>query len=373
MSIQEPDIFELLDIEDREDTYSSLLVHLLRASADLRARIFKYAFGADTPSAEHVTVELRKGLGEHGIVDILVAPKDPTQRWLLFIETKVFSGEHREQTRRYLAACRERVGPDGRAAGVFLTLGNKPPTEPEVRSLTHRELTAWIEDCLAALQGRPALHLAAMAYIARAQVPLPEATDTRPIAKLFFERTSGLVPHLAGTSALGAAIKPASTSPWQHTAIWIQGRGHANPGLQFWREGWRGAPIKGRQWTRDNVFIHLEIELTEGPPWRLKLHFETEPYYTQAELATLDGYKDFIRMRDAFRAVVHANLIGSSKWKISNYPLQSAVFKFTPKAGETVEGLRKTLLPAFTQILPVVETALAAVRPTPALASPEPT
>lgn len=368
MTPREPDIFELLDIEDREDTYSSLLVHLLRSSVSLRGQVLKHAFGAKPPSGEHVTVHLRHGLGEHGIVDILVAPKDSSERWLLFIETKVFSGEHREQTKRYLKACRQRVGPDGRAAGVFLTLDNKPPSSPEVRSLSHRDLTDWIKDCLDAVQDRPALHLAASAYIARAQVPLPAAADSRPIAELFFERTSGLVPHLAGTAALGAAIKPTSPGPWEHSAIWIQGRGHANPGLQFWREGWRGTPIVGRQWTGDNVFIHLELELTEGPPWRLKLHFETEPYYTQAELATLDGYKEFIRMRDAFRAVVHAKLGVPSMWRRSKYPLQSAVFKFTPKAGETVDGLRKALLPAFTQILPVVEAALTAIRPTPAIA-----
>ncbi len=373
MSTYKPDIFEILDIEDREDTYSSLLVHLLRASASLRGRVLEYAFGADPPSSEGVTVELRKGLGEHGIVDILLSPVDPAARWTLFIETKVFSGEHWEQTKRYLKACRQRVGPDGRAAGVFLTLGSTKPSSSQVKSLTHRELTEWIRGSLATVQDDPALHLAASAYIARAQVPLPEATDNKPIAELFFERTTGLVPHLAGTAALGEAIKLALPGSWEHTAIWIQGRGHANPGLQFWRKGWRGTPIVGHKWTRDNIFVHLEIELTEGPPWRLKLHFETDPYYTQTELATLDGHKEFIRMRDAFRAVVHANLSEPSKWRRSNYPLQSAVFKFTPKAGETVEGLRKTLLPAFAQILPVVETALTAVRPAPALASSGPT
>jgi hypothetical protein len=300
----DPDIFHILDIEDREDSYSSLLIHLLHASPGLRARVLAHAFPKDTPSAEHVTVELRTKLTEHDIVDVLLSSDHPGSRWRLFIESKLFSGEHWEQTRRYLEACRRQVAPNGRAAGIFLTLHGEGGSSEEVRPLTHRELTHWIEEHLPDLAARPVLQLAARAYIARAQVPLPEAPDAKPVFDLL-EQPAGLVPHLAGADALGAAIKRDLPASWQHAAIWIQGLGHANPGLQFWRPNWRGSELTGTCWKPDNVFVHLEIEMTEGPPWRLKLHFETEPYLTQREINSLDGQAEFVKMREAFRTCRH--------------------------------------------------------------------
>lgn len=360
----DPDIFCILDIEDREDSYSSLLVHLLHASARLRARVLAHAFPADPPSPEHATVELRKKLTDHDIVDVLLGSDHPDSRWRLFIESKLFSGEHGEQTRRYLEACRQQAAPNGRAAGIFLTLHGKGGSSAETQPLTHRELTRWIEEYLPDFAARPILQLAARAYIARAQVPLPEAPDTKPVFDLL-EQPAGLVPHLAGTDALGTAIKRGLPDPWQHAAIWIQGHGHANPGLQFWRPSWRGTELTGTCWTPDNVFAHLEIELTEWPPWRLKLHFETEPYLTQAEINSLDGHAEFVKMREAFRTAVHTGLGASTTWRRSNYALQTAAFKFTPKLGLTVDDLRTTLVPAIVEIAPVVEAALTKIHPVP--------
>lgn len=357
-----PDIFELLDIETREDTYSRLLVHLLRHSVGLRRRVLAHAFKSEPPTAELAEVDLRRALPNNaGVVDLLLRhPDGPAGRWAMFIESKLYTGEHGEQTKRYHDACKALVGPSGRTAGIFLTIGGDRPSCPHVVPLTHRDLTTWIAEHLSDLPERSAMHFAAEGYIARAQAPLPQATDQTRYAVLL-EQSWGLVPHLAGVSALGAAMYAALPGEWTHDAIWIQGRGHANPGLQFWQPGWRGVELTGDRWATDNVFVHLEMELDERATWRLKLHFETEPYLTLSEIDDLHNAAGFARMRDAFRAALHARAGDLPGWKMTNYPLQIAALP-VHVPDPTVANLRERLAPAMATIAPHIHAALASAR-----------
>ena len=362
-----PDIFELLDIEEREDTYSRLLVNLLRRSAGLRRRVLARGFGQEPPPAEPVEVLLREKLDESNCVDILL--HDPANTWTMFIELKLYSGEHGGQTCRYWRACERRVGPNGRVAGIFLTITGAQAECPSAVSLTHRELTTWIALHLADFQEFPALRIAAEAYVQRAQAPRPVAADDTP-ARTLLQQSWGLVPRLAGVDALGAALHRGLPGEWTHDAITIQGQGHANPGLQFWQPGWWGDELDDNRWTFNNYDIHLEIELTEGSPWRLKLHFETRPYHTLRELRALQGHADFAVMRDAFRAALRPHAAYLPGWKMSNYPFQIASFKLGADIGpeSTLAQLRQQLAPALTAIAPHIHTALAAARQAVALA-----
>jgi hypothetical protein len=357
-----PDIFELLDIETREDTYSRLLVHLLRHSVGLRRRVLEHAFGPEHPPAEPAEVDLRYGLpNPAGIVDIFLRNSDSsTGRWAMFIESKLYTGEHGEQTKRYWNACKALAGPNGRSAGIFLTIGGDRPVCPHVVPLTHRELTTWIAEHLSDIPERSAMHFAAEGYITRAQAPLPQATDETRYGVLL-EQSWGLVPRLAGVSALGAAMYAGMPGEWSHNAIWIQGKGHANPGLQFWQPGWWGPELTGDRWTPENINVHLEMELNDQATWRLKLHFETEPYHTLGEIDELHNAAGFARMRDAFRAALHARAADLPGWKMSSYPLQIAAFPvYVPDP--TVAHLREVLAPAMAAIAPHVHEALASAR-----------
>ncbi|MCY1062779.1 PD-(D/E)XK nuclease family protein [Nannocystis sp. SCPEA4] len=357
--LHSPDIFELLDIEAREDTYSRLLVNLLQHSVGLRRRVLAHGFRTDPPPAESVDITLRHGLGEAGTVDVLL--RDPAGHWVIFIESKLFSAEHGGQTRRYWKACEELVAPNGRTAGIFLTIAGDPSSHSPVVPLTHRELTAWIAEHSGDFQPHRPLGIAAEAYVQRAQAPLPVAADACVVQTLL-RPAWGLVPRLAGVAALGAALHRGLPGGWTHDAITIQGKGHANPGLQFWQPGWWGTWTANDRWTSDNYNIHLEIELTDGAPWRLKLHFETEPYHTLTELKALAGHADFAVMRDAFRASLQAQAGRLPRWKMSNYPFQIAKFNLDVGPEATVDQLREHLAPALAEIAPHIHTALAAAK-----------
>lgn len=358
-----PDIFEILDIEEREDTYSRLLVHLLRRSPGLRQNLLTHAFGTEAPQADPATVELRHRFADGRVVDIFLAGPEGPNRWALFIESKLFSAEHGCQTADYLKESRALVGPTGRAEGIFLTIAGNRACAPEVVSLTHWVLTTWISAHLDDFRDQPALCIAAEAYIRRAQIPLPErATDEALIRDILSAPRWGLVPYLAGVSALGAALRHELPGGWEHDAIWIQGRGHANPGLQFWQPAWCGSQIVEPNWTADNIYVHLEIELTESPPWRLKVHFETEPYYTQRELGQLKGHAGFATMRDTFRDALHAQHSQFPLWKQTWHKLQSAILAAPVGPDATVAQLRAYFAPAMAAIAPCITHALTQAR-----------
>lgn len=364
---QSPDIFELLDIEAREDTYSRLLVHLLRHSNGLLRRLLAHAFPSDTPAADAVDITLRHGLGEAGVVDLLL--RDRAGRWVMFVESKLFSAEHGEQTCRYWKACEALVAPAGRVAGVFLTIAGDRSAHPRVAPLTHRELTGWIAEHRPEFHAHSALRIAADGYIQRAQAPLPVAADAT-VVRTLLQPSWGLVPRLAGVAALGEALHHGLPGGWTSDAITIQGKGHANPGLQFWQPGWWGTWLTNNRWTSDNHDIHLEVELTAAQPWLLKLHFETSPYHTLAELRTLAGHADFAAMRDAFRAALKARAADLPRWKMSNYPLQIAKLKLDVGPDLTVAELRQRFAPALAEIAPHIHAALAAAKETVRRCSP---
>lgn len=360
-----PDIFEILDVEEREDTYSRLLVHLLEHSASLRKKVLAHAFVANPPPEAESRVRLRHRFDDGRVVDIFIRDRADPPTWAIFIESKLYTGEHGDQTIDYLASTRNLVGASGKASGIFLTIGGYPARAPEVRSLTHRELTGWIEEILPELREHPALALAAEAYAKRARVPLVEraADDTR-VRDLLTAPRWGLVPHLASVAALGAGLCHGLDGEWKPEAIWIQGKGHANPGLQFWRPGWCGREVVEPDWTPDNIYVHLEVELTDAPWWRLKVHFETEPYYTQNQLRELKGHEGFATMRDAFRAGLHAQKANFPQWKPTHHRLQSAMIDVPVGPDATVAELRAHFAPAMTAIAPCINRALAQARAT---------
>lgn len=221
----------------------------------------------------------------------------------------------------------------------------------------------------------PPLHLAAAAYVRRAQAPVPEPpVDTTHIHDVLHSERWGLVPHLAHVAALGAALRRGLPGDWRHDAIWIQGKGHANPGLQFWLPEWCGTAIVEPNWTADNIYVHLEVELTDAPPWRLKVHFETEPYYTQSELHQLNDHARFDAMRDVFRATLHAQAACFPQWRTTSFKLQAAALVARLGPDATVAQLRACFVPAMAAIAPCITLALAQARTAMAVpASPAPT
>lgn len=350
-------IFDLLDVSRREDSYSSLLCHLLRHSSRLRQQVLAHGFGTAVPTLADALVAFRATLPDNaGVADLLIVGHDAEgQRWELFIENKIDAGEGSDQTARYRDACRKRTG--GRAAGIYLTLdGHAAEADEGVAALRHDDLGAWINAALVEFAD-PVLRMAAEAYVGRVCIASPQATGT-DLAGELLAPPAGLLPWNAGIEALGTAIVASAGSGWSYASIWIQGPGHANPGLQFHRTGWIGTPIAGDRFERNNHNVHAEIELVGDSPWRLKIHFETEPYRTGGELGMLSNLADYEAMRESFRKAVHERAADLPGWKMTNYRLQMCAFETDVGAESTVGEVVAVLAAALTTVGSIVDTAL---------------
>lgn len=362
MSTPQVDLFELLDVSRREDSYSSVLCHLLDHSVGLRRQLLRHAFGDVAPVLVETDIRFRVALPDgSGVPDLLIVGHDAEeQRWELFIENKIDAGESPGQTQRYLDACWERVGP--RAAGIYLTLdGHAPQVESGVVSLRHAELGRWIEASLSELSD-PVLQITADAYVRRACAPSPQITVGDAIAGDLLKPPAGLLPRDAGIDALGRAVVAAAAPGWTATPIQIQGVGHGNPGLQFHREGWVGTRVSGGRFTRINHNVHGELELVWDGDWRLKVHFETEPYMTGRQLGAMEGLVEYEAMRDEFRRAVHERAVALPRWKMTNYPLQVCGFETGVGARSPVKEVIATLADALTVVGPIVDAALATAK-----------
>lgn len=356
------DVFELLGSVERENAYTSLIAYLLKASEPLRARLIQEAFGRPTPPASAFTVERQVSLDPNSTIDILLEAIDPSgKRWALFVEAKIHASEQGDQTPRYVTACVKRVGGPDRVAGVFLTLTGAPARQTGVPALKHSELAAWVDACATDFSVNPALQAAAAHYVTRARAPLPNADDSTPVRKLL-ERREGLIPRLAGADALAAACTPGPSGPWEAWSVWIQGRGHANPGLVFRLLNWVGTGKLETKWTPDNYNLHLEVELIYTKDWRLKLHFETNPYLPQRKLNNIEGWQQFIALRDKFREILAHKIAAVPGWKLKGKKLQVAVHKLALGPDPTVGQFRAALTPALQAIAPIVSSVLAKAR-----------
>lgn len=318
------DIFELLDVPRREDTYSAVLSAALRVSPSLRRQLLGTAW-ASPPALEPVDIRFRHGV-EGGIVDILLDGKDQEgQRWILFIENKIDAKESvraskRGQTEDYLRAARALAGHPSRAAGIFLTLTGERAIAEGVTSISHRALAEAMNGAIRDFDASPELALAVSTYVRRATVSEP-AVVGMPYAALL-EPVAGLRPQLSRAQAFGELVArqvPALTP----TAISIQGVGHSNPGIQFRAAGWGGPRMDANRWARANVDLHFELELLSQPA-PLKLHLETSPYRTAKELASVANVSQFDDLSASFRKALHQGL--PRGWKGTNYRLQAATW-----------------------------------------------
>lgn len=317
------DIFDLLAVPRREDSYSSVIVHALRASSAFRARLLEFGFPGRAPELQSVEVELRRGLGS-GIVDILVTGIDRDRhRWVLFIENKIDASESRGQTSEYLRAARKKASDSTHASGIFLTLAGTPASAEQVHPYTHRKLAGDLEATLDDYPTDSPLRIAVEAYIARARAPWPEATGDITVGDLL-ATSSGLIPWYAGAEALGQAIAKRAGREWKSKVVWIQGRGHANPGLLFSLPGWSGPELQTWDWSAKHLDVHLEVELVDGDPGPIRVHFETSPYLTKREIERLSNREDFYDARRTFQQVLHDRARSLPGWQMTRRHLQAA-------------------------------------------------
>ncbi len=364
MSNNEYDLFDVLDISHREDSYSRLLVEILRQHEDIRTRIFSKLTGHTPISWDkdpRRAVRFREGLaqgsaGKHkqNIPDLcLVAETKAGMHWLL-IENKIWSNEGPSQCQRYQAAAESSPGTK-EISGCYLTLQGEPPLSRVWPGRTHLDVHSTIDamDTHNRISDDPVLGAAWLAFGKRLQHHhrYPNPKSNQCIADYLQRPAEYFVTRADRCARLAQAVRP---SGWESSGSHYQRMGREHNLLQVWRNEWLGTMLNidtdlAMVPIDKHLSLHFEIKLpAKGDHKSLStikcaVHFETSPYMTQRALEKhREFYKKFEQVTKDFQEFLHAGIKGS-EWVAHSYALEKASIDLTFDSPPTVDDLSRRL------------------------------
>jgi hypothetical protein len=154
---------------------------------------------------------------------------------------------------------------------------------------------------------------------------------------------------------------------WEHVGKHFARTGRSHALVKAWAPGWRCTEAydpKGPKRLAECFDIHCELEIGTYPPDRktatCHLHYETNPYYSQKELANLvpeAQLAEFCERREQFRIRVHKRLwsLEGLPWESRNNLLQIARFVVPMHSAVTVATVRDVLKQRLPLIAAIVD------------------
>ena len=376
------DLFDILDVSLREDTYTSLIAHVLRTDQRLAASVFTILVSRASRDfsfrPEHVAIHFRHTLasfcGVKGAAtgkdkpDLLLIGQRGDQRWWVVIEAKVTAGEGPQQLRRYREVCEHERAANGIAGFClfFLTLGGGTGSDQAFRTISHGELATMIEQQRDQRQSLPTpLELAWDSYRDR----LDQMHDVVPddsicVADSLTRTATGFITTDARCYGLAQRIAPGG---FDVRGGLFPNRGRASCVMLLSRPAWRGAHEfhpNGLHRLEACFDIHLEVEIVCRPQYQERavchLHYETRPYMPESKLrsaAEAERLAAHHQRRETFRRHVHARLKEQSArvWRPRNGKLQIASCPLVVSEQATVGELREMVAPRIAQIASIVD------------------
>jgi hypothetical protein len=364
----EPDIFDVLDISFREDSYTRLLVEVLRRSRHIVAGVFKKLTGRTLLGDAEVCFRRKIGPKDsRNIPDLIVKGSTSKGCWWLVIEAKIKSGEGPKQTQRYRSEC-ENAKERGDCSGYspyYLTLTGATPEDSEWKPLTHARLLELVSRCDidGLLERDPVLSSPWRAYAARVRRlegrPTPREDDPL-VPWLLGGQDEFLVTRKERAWELGPVIIAGDYQ--SHSECFIR-QGREQLLIKAWRDSWRMA-----KWHEHStlpldscVWVHFELDVPipyEKHFSTCHLHCETNPYKTKRELEKLgDQVAKFYEFSNSFTEKLHPKL-ADTQWEASNRWLQRARLSCPLKPSTTIGELRSFLAPRFEEVADHVTEAM---------------
>ncbi len=350
-----PDLFDLLDISLREDSYTSLLKAAMTTTPAVSQDIFQSLAPPGVPLPSHVEVRFRrefpdgdrfKAEGKDRPDLLLVGTFESGAPYWVLIESKIASGEGPGQCARYkeLCAAASNAGAISGYRLYYMTLLGRAASASEFTGLSHCELVGRLAPLVVG-HGGDAFQLAWRAYQDRLRhlASIEPSADT-PLLGWLAEDQWFATRDIRGVKLAQGSLG----SGWKTWGgYWIRGarEGHM---VQAWQPEWRGHTYRQEAGYRllDCFNVHLELEIPLGHKagsLALRLHFETNPYMPARIMKHLpEGeQREFNELRERVRGVVHAAL-GEQRtpWRRTGHLLQLARAHLNVDASTMVGAFR---------------------------------
>ena len=363
------DLFDVLDISLREDSYTSLIVHVLRRHDAVARGVFQRLTGKEV-TGDNPRVLFRKSIpgGDHP--DIRIEAKTDSGEWWLVIESKIKASEGSWQCEGYRTQC-ERARDAGECTGftlVFLTLSGFLPDDTGWDKLTHGELFK-IMDGLAPenqIVDDEAVGAAWRAYKTRLlQYDNRPGTDpNHSLIEWLQAAPRGFVTVEDRCRELSEFLAPQDWEKWGGLYV---ARGRQQCLCIFSKPDWITEQYPEGDALEQCFSVHFELDIPYPYPdgaaeFTCHLHCETNPYMTRAEVEALgEAGAGFINFANAFKRHLHPLLAGTS-WHPTNRWLQKAKLRCLLTAETPIGSFRDYLLPEFQSVEDSVTNAINAAR-----------
>lgn len=399
MSCQE-DIFTILDVSLREDSYTRLIKAVLDQDEDLRRKVFcalarragKHLDSLTRVCEPRFRQQFPAGAGASGAEttkdkpDLLLCGTVNGEQFWIVLEAKIAAGEGDGQLQRYRVIC-EKCLP-GRYLLFFLTLVPMEPSTKEAQNILHGDLAGLIDHHMVQpiLRERPELGTAWKAYGRRLE-ELKQCGLTSDVKlrdyygrqergfdiQLFRDHflAQFLADALNKKASLGGS--PDEERCWK-SGVWSDATTRV---LQFWLPSWlkEQALLAANGGDREGIGVQsfFELKIPYKSNWEglsLVLQFATLPYLSRGPLAARGAHllDDFDQARLAFRDQVHGYLGAGgnaanrlSVWRLTSYPLQVAKAELRLNASPTAKDLEETIVGAICSLAEVVDEAMSRV------------
>ncbi|MCD6318840.1 PD-(D/E)XK nuclease family protein [Candidatus Aerophobetes bacterium] len=331
------DIFDILGIGSREDSYTDLIAYAFEHSTEFREKMLKM-LGEEVPGNWEVfvrpSVAIKSESGRKKDVPDLVLLNRSGPKVLL-IENKIYSGEGWMQTERYASDefksnLKEYLKLDTipEVNYFFLTLDGTKPYSKDFKAISYSDILKCIPENL----GQSRLDILLKELKGRLEEyyswPSPEEDE---IVIDYLKKTDRLVSTYRTFIILTDSLLDKGLASQFQKECGIT----ANPGsgyiplCSWYKESWISKEYPQEKDGACCYNIHFEFQWdTKDDSLSLYLHYETNPYMTQKELKEVGGnfVDKYQQARDEFFDYIKNN--PPKEWKIKKTPLGVAHYEF---------------------------------------------
>ncbi len=373
-ALAEQDLFEVLQIGFREDSYTELIANILENDQEMALEFLRQSF-PDPPTSGPIRTETRSAerlaSRKKVVPDLLVSCGDPASE-MYVIEAKIEAGEGDRQTERYRDAQQALLAryPGAAAKGVgFLTLDGRAPKCNGVEPLTYEPLAAlidptrfqhlpWMQTAVESLKAR-------LSHYYRVRDEVAAGGRKQQSLAGLLKSSRGLVTDrdlffwLAGRVGRQLGFEMESGV--------AQGVGTAYPLQVFYRPEWCSEAFPEACRLGDCFYIHLEVQL-KGEQVVLMLHHETYPYQSNlSRTADAGEYERYWERRTRFARILEEEVDrnpAANGWRLNRVrdevpagsnKNQLAVFNRRFRIEESVGDFEEWLAPPLVDMTQVVE------------------
>lgn len=363
------DLFDILDISLREDSYTSLIVHVLRRHDAVARGVFYRLTGKEVID-DNLQICFRKSIPGGNHPDIRIEAETDSGKWWLVIESKIKASEGRWQCENYRTQC-ERERDEGKCTGftlVFLTLSGFLPEDADWKKLTHGELFEIMDGLVPENQivSDELVGVAWGAYNTRLlqydNRPGPDPNQS--LIEWLQASPIGFVTVEDRCRELSESLAPQDWKKWGGLYV---ARGRQQCLCIFSKPDWITDQYSQGGALEECFSVHFELDIPYPYPdgateFTCHLHCEANPYMTRKQVEALGkAGAGFLNFADAFKRHLHPLLAGTS-WHPTNYWLQKAKLRCPLTAETSIGSLRDYLLAEFQSVEDSVTNAINTAR-----------